>query len=335
MTPLYFPFTCAGDETAARLGRWFDRVTLLIPSSDLASECLGPQADPGFWQVIPPAGDDETALALLEADLRRWAEVHAGSDLAAVLADRDEESPFSAVPPVNRLRNRIQAGAGNRQPAAPVPDPLLTAKVFLRLAHGLDRDRAAIRTHLRDLSGIEREMLLELQGQPEEDAASTFATQGAEDPGAFLTERRLAAWARLALAAGVPSDVWVTDSSAVMEALADIAGALHPVWTPEKAAVPELNRSGGQDLLNEVLAGARSSRNPVSADRTDLGFPPGTAIAVYAADMTPVELCRRMATGAVNDHDAPPEERCLVVWVGAGEISANEATALTEPNRTE
>jgi len=327
MIPLYFPFTYASEAAGARLAGWFDRVSLLVPSADLAAECLGPRVDAGFWQIAAPSPGDEADLEDLETDLRRWAQVHAGSDLAAVLADRDEGSPFSTVPPVSRLRSRIQAGANPQEQPAAKADPLITARVFLRLAHGLDRDRNALQAQMADLSGIEKEMLAELSGKAEDAPTMSPEGQDGEDGGAFLTERRLAAWARLALAVGTPPDVWVTDSRAVIETLGEVAGGLHPVWALKKDVGQTPDPGAGPRLLAEALDGALAGTPaPIRPERTPPWFASDHAIAVYVADLSPEGLCRRMATGAgLRQPLDPPEGRCRVVWIGAATDRLAEA----------
>jgi hypothetical protein len=314
MLPLYFPFTFADQAAAARLSGWFNRMGLLAPSVGMPTDWLAPGVDPAFWQIHSPPPGDEDALAHLEADLRQWARVHAGADLAAVLASRDEQSPFSTLPAVSRLRSRIQAGVKG-QATSSEPDPLMTARIFLRLAHGLDRDHAAIRDQLRVLAGNENQMLRQLHGQPDDDNPLLPPEDDRQDPGSFLTERRLTAWSRLALAAEVQTGVFVTDSPAVIAALGEYFSPFRSVWSiaPEAADGPDCPGPGQlAALIARVLNGGAETEPCQAGDP----LPQRPAAAVFSVDLAPESFCRRLAAGrGVPGILAPTPGRTLVVWI--------------------
>jgi hypothetical protein len=269
MMPVYFPFTFVDEAAASRVGAWFEQMALLVPAAGPTDRFLAPGLDPDGWRIIALPGD-ETTLEHLETDLRQWADLHSGADLVSLLADREDASPFAALPAVQRLRSDIQAGVRGRTAAA-LPDPLLTARVFLRLAAGLDRDRAAVREQIATLAGLEREMHAELRGQPS-DAPLDLSASTDEDPGAFLTERRLAAWGRLALATGIQTQIFVTDSPAVITTLSDYLDPLEPLGhlMPDPAAPDR-----ACERLSRAMAAALAAEARATAAGTNPPPPPG------------------------------------------------------------
>jgi hypothetical protein len=270
MIPIYFPFTYVSQPTSARLGRWFHQLGLLAPAAD-------PPSPPGpeslAWRLFSPPPGDEALLGGLEAEWRRWAEMHTGAGLAAVMAAREADGPFSMTPAISSLRSRIRAGAAG-QSAGGDTDPLLADRVFLRLAHGLDQDQDALRAQLDQVADLERQMRRQLDGGTGAPPAASGSPPG-EDPGGVLTERRLAAWARLALALEVAAEVLVTDSPAVMAALAESVGSLDPV----QALCPDEARR-----LPRALTEA-------------LGSDTGTAVTVHAVGLPPAAFLQRLAAG--------------------------------------
>lgn len=290
LIPVYFPFTYVSPATAARLGRWFDRLGLLAPAAD-ASAPPGPASL--AWRLYTPPPGDEALLDELEAEWRQWAEMHAGADLAAVLAAREADGPFAAAPAISSLRSRIRAGADGRGADART-DPLLTARVFLRLAHGLDRDQDALGEQLQQVADLERQMRRQIDGEVTA-GPSTLGSLAGHDPGAVLTERRLAAWARLALALETAADVLVTDSPAVMAALAEHVGLLDPVQALSPEEVRRLPRA-----LSEALASGA-----------------GTAVTVHGVPLPPAAFLQRLAAGPRARPDTPAgPECCRVIFIG-------------------
>lgn len=289
MIPVYFPFTYVSRSTAARLGRWFQQLGLLAPAADTPAPA-GP--GPLAWQLFSPPPGDEALLGGLEAEWRRWAEMHAGADLAAVMAARQADGPFAAAPAVSSLRSRIRAGAADPSAAAG-NDPLLAARVFLRLAHGRDQDQDVLGTQLDQVADLERRMRRQMDGEAGDPAAAGGQPPG-EDAGALLTERRLAAWARLALALEVAADVLVTDSPAVMAALDEAVGPLAPL---------------------RPLAPAEARRLPPALGEA-LGSGSGKGAAVHLLDLPPAAFLRRLAAGP-GGPEAPPAgpDGCLLVFL--------------------
>jgi hypothetical protein len=308
MIPVYFPLTFVSETTAARIVRWCDQIGLLAPSAD--SKDASPILDryPGIWRLYCPQAGDEAMLALLETEWRRWADMHAGADLAAVMAAREADGPFVAPPAINSLRSRIRAG--NETGSTAAVDPLMAARVFLRFAHGLDRDQTALKDQLCHIAGLERQMRRELEGVAEEPAAEMAI---ADDPGAFLTERRLSAWARLALSLDVETEVFVTDSAAVIAVVAEYFGPLNLVRRlPEGESPPESPET--QQLSRAITEALMPGTHSAPAAPAAL-----SAATIYAIDRRPADFLHRLVAGR---RMPPPEPRgtgrCLVIEIDDG-----------------
>lgn len=290
MIPIYFPFTYVSSSAVARLERWFDELGILAPAADAP----GPSGHGSLtWRLFAPPPGEEAILKRLEAEWRRWADMHAGADLAAVMAAQEADGGFATAPAINSLRSRIRAGAGEAS-TSPGEAPLPAARVFLHLAHCLDQDQDTLREQLHHVADLERRMHQEIDGGTRPDSFLAAPIRE-EDPGAVLTQRRLTAWARLALALSVPADVLVTDSPAVIDHLIERLDHLDPI----------------RDLdPDEVQGLPRSIR-----ERLDSGGE-ATVFTVYAAPLSPTALLHRLAGSPGVPVNAPQgASRCLLVLI--------------------
>lgn len=290
MIPVYFPFTYVSPAATARLARWFDELGILAPAANAPAP---PESAALTWHLYTPPPGDEALLDRLETEWRRWADQHAGADLAAVMAAREADGPFAAPPAISSLRSRIRAGAAG-QSAAPGDDPLRVARVFLRLAHALDQDQDALREQLHQVAELERRMHLEMAGEISGDCPVSDLARD-QDLGAVLTGRRLATWARLAVALEITAEVFVTDSPAVMDALGERMGPLEPVS----------DLSPGE---------ARQLPGPLAWALTS--GPEAAAAKIYAIPLSPTAFLHRLAVDPRTAARAPRGPgRCLLVAI--------------------
>jgi hypothetical protein len=288
MIPVYFPFTYVSPATTAHLARWFDELGILAPAANVPAP---PGSASLAWHLYTPPPGEEALLDRLETEWHRWADQHAGADLAAVMAAREADGPFTATPAISSLRSRIRAGAAG-EPATPGEDPLRVARVFLRLAHALDQDQDALKEQLHQVAELERRMHREMVGQIPGDSPVSALPRN-EDLGAVLAGRRLAAWARLAVALEIAAEVFVTDSPAVMDALGERMGPLEPV----SDLSPEETRQ---------LPGALA-RTPASGSG---------AASIYAIPLSPAAFLHRLAVDPRTAARAPGGPgRCLLVAI--------------------
>ena len=291
MTPIYFPFTFVRPAAAEWLAAVFETIGLVVASGALKDHCLAPGLDAGPWQVHIPVAGDDGAVERLEAELRRWAEWHERTDLAALLAARGDGSAVFAVPEISDLRHRIQAHTRGETGAADV-DPVLAARVFLSFAHRLDQDHTAMQAALASQAAMEQDMMARLRGLPTAPEGPVKTAAGAPDAGAFLCERRLAAWGRLALTAGLRTAVLVTDSGAVIGTLRDVFPALAPVFDwplADPGVAPATHRARFAGAIETALGG----RLP-AVGSADTG---GQRVQVLALSATFEDFCRCLAAG--------------------------------------
>jgi hypothetical protein len=292
MIPIYFPFTFVSSSTVARLARWFNELGVLAPTADApppsGSASLG-------WRLYRPPPGEEALLNSMETEWRRWADMHAGADLAAVMAAREADGSPAVPPAISRLRSRIRAGAAGAS-ASPGGDPLLADRVFLRLAHGLDQDQVALREQLCHVAELEKRMHQEMDGEVSGDSLSlSLSRVPDEDLGAILTERRLAAWSRLALALEISAEVFVTDSTAVVDAVVERMGPLD--------ALTDLSREAARQLPKAL----------VEALASDTG---ATATAIYAIPLSSAAFLHHLATASrAGAAVSPGSDRCLLVAI--------------------
>jgi hypothetical protein len=310
MIAIYFPFTFVRPETAW-IGSAFTPLCLAVPAAAQAADCLGPGIDSGSWRILSPPREDDPEMQRMEAELRRWAEVHAGADLAALLASRPEGAGFFGLPPASRLRQdiraRVQGQTGHRR-----RDPLWTARIFLRFAHGLDRERADLAGAWHSLAAMEAEMMRDLHGRGE-DGEPGPPNPAVEDPGAFLTGHRLAAWARLCLSLTVAPELLVTDSPAVLETVGEIFPALRPLFLWPAAQDRDDHRHWGDRLRAAVEAAWPPGKPP-----SNLAPAAPARLQVSALDLGFDAFCRILTGEARPSPWAPPSTGRLLIVGPAG-----------------
>ena len=280
MIPLYFPFTFVRAAAAEWLAATFETLCLLVPSAAHEGRCLAAGVDPGPWRVLFPPRDRDDDLARLETEMRQWADLHAGADLGALYAARPRDLPFWGAPSISRLRQRIRTGEKDAGAGADV-DPLMAARVFLSFAHGLDQVRADLTGTWQSLMDMENEMFQDLHGSNNGGGEGIPAGADGEDPGAFLVERRLAAWARLALKVEVSPDLLITESPAVYGAVREAFPDLSPLFAwPLPTGLETGSNSWGDrfyqaiqiGLEGEVPAGAQTSMEGAHLQVSTLGW---------------------------------------------------------------
>ena len=291
MIALYFPFTFVRPATGW-LTEAFETICLMVPSADQEKDCLAPGIDADPWRILYPRQNDEPELRRIEAQMRQWATVHAGSDLTALLASRPEDAPFFATPEISRLRQDIRGRTGGRSPETG-RDPLLAARVFLSFAHGLDRERSELAGTWQALAAMEKEMMRELHGEAADGEQAASAQPAGEDPGSFLTGHRLGAWARLALTLAVAPEVLVTDSGAVFEAVRDVFPAMRPVFSWPAGGTQDADRLWA-DSFYAAIQDALNGKAPVRSNEAGAG----SLLQVSALDISFEDFCRGLAAGS-------------------------------------
>ncbi|MFP4445484.1 MAG: hypothetical protein ACLFPD_04480 [Desulfosudaceae bacterium] len=213
----YFPFTSIDAEQLQALLACFRPLTICLPSA-AAVEMLPPGAASveGLVLQSPPEEAGRRVEQLYRACVQ-WREATAGASASFFKSNRP---PFFDENTVSYVRQEILRGAMPEDSGR--PDPLLQARVFLRLAADHDSRQAAVDQSLTRLKDRERALFASLQGAEDDSAAGQLSLDSGgriPDAGAEMTASRLSAWAALVLAAEEVPDLLVTTSPAVRDHL--------------------------------------------------------------------------------------------------------------------
>ncbi|MFP4040375.1 MAG: hypothetical protein ACLFS7_07525 [Desulfosudaceae bacterium] len=236
MTAAYFPFASIDEDRLRALWFCFDDIVLYLPSATAADSLPPAVADFDGLEIQVPSEDVDQQVESLYQACAQWREATAGAAPAFFKSGR---APFFDETTISYMRQEIVKGSS---PAADgKPDPVLNARVFLRLTSDHDHRQAAVENSLNLLKDRERALFEALNGGDGDDSPGRWSlgvdpgSAGSRlDPGREMTAARLSAWAILALASPAAPDLLVTTSPAVLDRLDE-------------------TRPGGQRLVNQRL----------------------------------------------------------------------------------
>jgi len=261
----YFPFTSIDEEQLPALLTCFRPLTICLPSA-AASEMLPPGAAAAEGLVLqsPPEAAGQRVEKLYQACVQ-WREATAGASAAFFKGGR---APFFDENTVSYVRQEILRGTGPESSGR--PDPLLQARVFLRLAADHDSRQAAVDQSLGRMKDRERALFASLQGAEEDSAAGRASLNSggrSADAGAEMTASRLAAWATLFLAAEAAPGLLVTTSPAVRDYLRETVPGGQLLLEGAAWAVPDPADQAGdawrQELARSLAACLRPEQEAV------------------------------------------------------------------------
>lgn len=223
MFAVYFPLTYLTQQAARRVGACFSN-TVVYQALKTPGEI------PGFQTIVPVSGDEQSLRKAIQS-YQAWAELHQGEALADFKVRMDEvpfysENTIAGIKSELLKRSRQGSDPGPEEKTTP-EQALFAARLFLAMAHEHDAGEDQLQEDLKGMKTLEQKLFDELKGESEdleEDLSFAEAIQGPgkEDPVEdFLADRRMAAWARLALADSRRSFVYVTPSRAALDFLLD------------------------------------------------------------------------------------------------------------------
>ncbi len=218
----YMPFTYIPESLAHRMTLAMGPLAVWQPLESLIPAHMRTLADEGRIHWRRPSGIDPVQLGRAAQSFNQWAEVHQGKagDLntffMAAQGGGGEESSAHQIHA--QIRHWGDAGA------APGGAALFQAALFLCLAHTYDQQQDALAHELVAVRRLEAQFgrVLGEADHPDACIGPVLATAGngaAFDPGLFMTERRLQAWARMAATQADADGVFITTSAAVWEHL--------------------------------------------------------------------------------------------------------------------
>lgn len=220
------PFTYFARPYLRVLENLGEPVVLICPSRRFIDEQMQAGLAQGSLDIRTPAGIDEARLDQVLAEYRAWAELHQGNldALAGFFGTRQQPAPLVDETDPNQIRTQLnrygQAGPDSTQ------QRLMQAAVFMAMAHEYDKHQNALSKDLADIGKTERQMFQGLAGDAGDFQSLLVADGGAQkeklvDPGLYLTDKRVQAWATLAGTTACDCPLFLTTSETVFNSLRD------------------------------------------------------------------------------------------------------------------
>ncbi len=260
--PIVFPHTFLDAATAGRLLACFNRIRVYVPTDSAAEELVPDVRENSRIDIRNPFSDSGLEVDRIFQEYRQWRQANKGTDISFFKAS-DGSMPFFNEDTVSYLRQdilRSVPGASEKN-----TDPLLTARVFLRMTGNYDRVQAEIDQSLLSQSEKERSMLAALRGDdddwPDDGPPPAGSPKPPADPGGQMTVERLNAWALLAAEDGASPGIFLTPSRAVLTIFKDRIENQDIIF--ENIPIPE-------KWLHEESPAGRQWRNDLASFLADL-----------------------------------------------------------------
>jgi hypothetical protein len=305
----YMPFTYISEPISDFLTSLLGRISIFRPLEHLVPAHMRTAIEKGLLQLDFPSSVDPAVLAHTLKAFTAWAELHKdrGGDLAGFFSS-ERILAAGSLESARQIRTQIRSLDRN---VTEHPSPLLQDALFLCLAHTFDQQQDAMNREMRSVSFLEQN-LGQILGEPEEErtplepSLSVHRRAESIDPGLYMTERRIDAWARLAAGYPVRDPVFITTSRSIWESLCErlpeAAPVLHGSIDPggETTAAPTRWRA----FLSE-LSQAQDPRT-VSSDLVPLGAvrSPGWALTVKVLNGCPPHRMLRQLSNTTHEPDA-------------------------------
>jgi hypothetical protein len=224
MKPIFFPSTYVSECAAQALGTFFGKFIVYQPMSGKLPSQMVPWLEKGILDVRMPIKKDQDELKTLVKNYQSWADLHFDDpDLKfPFLKTRTDATPFFNASSTSQVVADIKKQVCGK-PDAQVPEPLLTARLFLYLAQEFDRQNQEVVQDLKRHHQQEKELFRQLK--MEDDALSAeFQLEEAQlpdDSSGFMVKYRMEAWTRILLADPDVSGLFITSTPVVFQELLD------------------------------------------------------------------------------------------------------------------
>ena len=321
MKPIYFPFTDVSDHVAEALSACFGKFILYRLLSGNITEPLQVWINRGVADVRVPVSGNEDELITAVKNYQAWADLHRdiSREKAAILKSHMDPMPF-----FNELSTRkIVADIKKNIPgnsSTQIPDPVLSAQIFLYFAQEFDRQNHELIDDLNHHQQQEAELIRQLKME-EDPVAVEFRNTPTNLPDPFadyMIADRLEAWTRVFCRDSKVSGLFVTHSAAVLEHLLDRASTAARVMHLDSIPLSG-HKTGGRESWQERLDlnlvrlvdqdhidASGKSMEPLdlpAADKT-------VSLSVYRVpDQTPHEFFTRCAEIDWPVADVPPHRK--------------------------
>lgn len=226
---------------------------MIYPSRRFIGDQMKSGLAQGLLDIRTPAGIDEARLDQVLTEYRAWADLHQGNLEALAGYFKTSRHPAPLVDETDPTQIRTQLSRYGHAGPDSAQQSLMQAAVFMAMAHEFDTHQNALSEELADIGRIERQMFQHLSGDAEDFQSLPAGDGGAQeeslvDPGLYLTNKRVQAWATLARATVSGSLLFLTTSEAVFDFLCDVFSHAVPLaeWT-----LRPTSPQGTGPLLNE------------------------------------------------------------------------------------
>lgn len=271
----YLPFTHILATPFEPLARSLGPLTVYTPSKSLVSERMHQWQQQGLIELRISAQVREAELVNLLQEYKNWAALHDGhiGDMVHFFNTSQGRPPMVDEMAPSQIRTQVRHFGEDaaKDTASGETDTLLQAALYIALAQEYDQDQERLSSDLKTVKDMEQAMFATIGGRPdgagtvEENDSSIGNAPHAEDTGAFMTEKRLQAWARMALSDARPSWAYVTSSHAVFEHLKGLVA--ETVDLPSWHVSPQAN---DPDLKQQRLGALKTLKDAPSLKAVEL-----------------------------------------------------------------
>lgn len=277
MKPIYFPFTSVSKTAVDSINACFGQAVVYQPSQHKVPETMQEWAQRGILDIRIPVSGDEDRLDAILKDYRAWIDLRQGSDIS-VFRTQTETVPFFDDTRPSHIVADIK---GNRRPAQTAqeeegknPDALFKARTFLQMAQEYDLQHFDIQQDLDLLKEMERDLLNNLKGEdaPHNGEGVGKAVSAMEDPGVYMTGKRIEAWTHLLAHDEETSGVFITSSPAVFEYLIEMVPEAETILNIEGIPVSDNPLGASEEWQNRLMDRlARLANGCRSEDQDETG----------------------------------------------------------------
>ena len=224
MKPICFPATYVSDSVAQALTACFGQFIVYQPLAGKIPEPMRSWVEKGILDIRVPVTEDQKELEAMVKNYLSWADLHVdGSGLKPPFLQTWKDAiPFFNASSSSQVASDIKEQIHGK-PASRVPEPLLTARLFLYLAQEFDRQNQEVARDLQRHRQQEVELIRQLKMEDDSLTAEfqKEAVQIPDDSADYMVLDRLEAWTRILLKDTDISGIFITHIPAVLQELLD------------------------------------------------------------------------------------------------------------------
>lgn len=211
MKPIYFPYTFVPLEMAEAYANCFGQMVVYQPPGLDVPEQMAEAEEKEFLDIRVPQGINKKHVSSVVKDYKQWADIHADGDwlkFASIVRKKDPD-PFFNESSIMKIKEDLQRKMRNNDTAQKESNSLVSAMVFLHIAHEFDKQQHDIHSGIRQLDKMEYKLMESLQEGKEDfhDDSIRKGTFISNDASDFMILERIEAWSGLVLHAKSQDDI--------------------------------------------------------------------------------------------------------------------------------